>query len=108
MQKLRDVLDSDELDFQFELGISDVSSTLELTDCSRNVDALATHCTVVKVKAQIDQIVEDLQILGVYGHTVWYTEYPKSSVTLSIFSRPSSCWRLPQGANVHLGTSTAS
>lgn len=66
MQRLRDVLDSNELDFRFELGISDVSSTLELTDCSRIVDALATHCTVVKVKVKIDQIVEGLQILGVH------------------------------------------
>ena len=65
-QEMRDRLDCDELDFRFEIGVSEPSNKLMLSDLCRIVEAIATHCTVVKFKAQIDQIIDGLKTLGVY------------------------------------------
>ena len=54
---MKTLLDSEEFDFRFEVGVTDLSSKLKLSDCSRIVESLATHFTVVGVKAYIDQII---------------------------------------------------
>ena len=63
---MRQILDSDEFDFRYDIGVSDLSNNLQLTDCARVVQSLASHYVVVGVKAQLDQIVTGLSSLGVY------------------------------------------
>lgn len=63
---MRELLDSDSFDFRFEVGVTDVASRLELHDRARIVQSLSTHFTVIRVKAQLDQLIEGLMALGVY------------------------------------------
>ena len=60
---MRAILSSDEFDFQFEVGISNVLSGLE--DRKQIVQSTANYFTVVRVKAQIDQIVDGLKCLEI-------------------------------------------
>ena len=66
MDKMRELLDDDSFDFRFEVGVTDVASRLELHDRPRIVESLSTHFSVVRVKAQLDQLIEGLNALGVY------------------------------------------
>lgn len=63
---MRALLDSDEFEFRFDIGVSDLSSRVELSDRVCIVQSLATHFTVVRVKAQIDQMIDGLHSLGIY------------------------------------------
>lgn len=63
---MRSLLESEEFDFRFEVGICDLTSNLQLTARDRIVQSLATHYTVVRVKAQLDQMIEGLHTLGIY------------------------------------------
>ena len=63
---MRALLDDDGFDFRFEIGVADLSSSLELSDRFRIIQSLSTHYTVIQMKAQIDQIIEGLHVLGVY------------------------------------------
>ena len=56
------LLDDDSFDFRFEVGISDLSSKLHLSDRFHLLQSLSTHFTIVQVKAQIDS----LGAIGVY------------------------------------------
>ena len=63
---MRTLLDDDSFDFRFEVGISDLSSKLHLSDRFHLLQSLSTHFTIVQVKAQIDQLIEGLGAIGVY------------------------------------------
>ena len=63
---MRELLDSDRFEFRFEVGVADISSRLKLSNHGCILQSLATHFTVVRVKAQIDQIIDGLKALGVY------------------------------------------
>ena len=64
MEQMKTVLDDDAFDFRFELGISQQPSTLSDRDCI--VQFFAKHFTVVRVKAQLDQMIDGLKALGIY------------------------------------------
>lgn len=66
VEEMRALLDSEEFEFRFDVGVSDVSMKLELSDRDRIVQSLATYFTVVRVKAQIDQMIDGLNTLGIY------------------------------------------
>lgn len=64
MEQMKTVLDDDAFDFRFELGITQQPSTLSDRDCI--VQFFAKHFTVVRVKAQLDQMIDGLKALGIY------------------------------------------
>ena len=66
MQSVREMLDRDDFEFRFDVGICDASFKVNLSDRDRIVESLATYYTVICVKAYIDQIVDGLKTLGVY------------------------------------------
>ena len=51
VQSLREVLDQDDFEFRFDVGICDPSYKINLSDRDRIVESLATYYTVVRVKA---------------------------------------------------------
>lgn len=60
---MRVVLNSNEFDFRFEVGITDVSCQLE--NRKHIVQSISNYFTVVRVKAQIDQLYEGMKCLGI-------------------------------------------
>ena len=64
MEQMKTVLDDDAFDFRFELGITQQPSTL--SDRDFIVQFFAKHFTVVRVKAQLDQMIDGLKGLGIY------------------------------------------
>lgn len=64
MEEMRAVLDDDAFDFRYELSISGQPSTL--SDSDHIVKFSAKHSTVVRVKAQLDQVIDSLNVLGIY------------------------------------------
>lgn len=62
---MRTLLDSDEYDMRYSIGIGQPSSSLKLCDRDRIVQAFATHFTIITVKAELDQMTEGLKALGV-------------------------------------------
>ena len=60
---MRSILNSDKFDFRFEVGIGNVLSSLE--DRKQIVQSITNYFTVVRVKAQIDQIMDGLKCLGI-------------------------------------------
>ena len=62
---MRALLDSDEFDFRYDIGIAQLSQNLHLRDCMRIVKSCAAHFTIHSVKAELDQICEGLSCMGV-------------------------------------------
>ena len=60
---MRSILNSDKFDFRFEVGIGNVLSSLE--DRKQIMQSITNYFTVVRVKAQIDQIMDGLKCLGI-------------------------------------------
>ena len=65
MDEIKLLLESDDYDFRYDVGISS-GPRVTLAERDQIVQSLATHYTVIAVKAQLDQIVEGLKVLGVY------------------------------------------
>jgi hypothetical protein len=63
---MREMLDSDEFVFRFEVGVIDAAAKLGLEDCRRIVSTISKYYTIVQAKAQLDQMVEGLNVLGVH------------------------------------------
>jgi len=66
VQEVRDLLDSDEYDFRFDVGMSCLPANFSLADRDRLVQSLSIHHCIVIIKAQLDQIISGLEVLGVY------------------------------------------
>lgn len=66
IHRVRELLDSPEYMFRCEIGVAGVASNLSLEDCSRIIAALAKYYTIIKPKAQLDQIICGLKIMGVH------------------------------------------
>ena len=64
MDEIKLLLESDDYDFCYVRISSGPSVTL--AERYQIVQSLATHYTVISVKAQLDQIVKGLKVLGVY------------------------------------------
>ncbi len=62
---MKDLLDSDEYDFRFDIGLGFSTASMNFGDRDKIVQSLAGYYTIVKVKAQIDQFVEGLRVLGI-------------------------------------------
>lgn len=106
VEEMRVLLDSDDFEFRFDVGVSDFSMKLELSDCDRIIQSLATYFTIVRVKAQIDQMIDGLKTLGVYDLIranpsamynlfVFQSEPITSDFTLHLFETRLS----PEGSN---------
>ena len=50
---MRNLLDSEEYEFRYEIGIAQPSGTLQLSDLDRIVETSATHYSIVSVKAEL-------------------------------------------------------
>ena len=59
------MLDSDKFAFRFDIGVNNLTSNLTLADRDRIVQSIANYFTVIRVKAQIDQLSDGLKALGV-------------------------------------------
>ena len=59
------LLDSDEFDFRYEIGVAQPSKDLQLGDCGRVIKLCAAHYTIHSVKAELDQLREGLNCMGV-------------------------------------------
>ena len=62
---MKDLLDSDAYDFRFDVGLGFPISSMRFADRDEFVQSLAGYFTVVKVKAQINQLTQGLRLLGV-------------------------------------------
>ena len=62
---MREMLDSEPFAFRFEVGVTDVSNRLQLHDRQRIVNSIMKYFTVVRSKAQVDQLREGLAVMGV-------------------------------------------
>ena len=58
---MRELLDSDDYIFRFEIGVTDAAASLE--DCKRIVTSISKYYII---KAELDQLVEGLRVLGVH------------------------------------------
>ena len=58
MSQFRDLIDSDDFNFRYEIGVSQPVNTLKLSDKERLiVDLMAKHFTILGiVKAELDQM----------------------------------------------------
>ncbi len=66
VSEARDLVESDDYDFRYDIGLSTRTSSFSLSDRDQIVNSLAIHFTIVVVKAQLDQVIEGLHALGVY------------------------------------------
>lgn len=62
---MRTLLDSEEFDFRFDIGVAQPSQNLHLQDCMRIVKSCATHFTIHSIKTELDQICDGLNCMGV-------------------------------------------
>ena len=65
VDKMRNLLDSDEFDFRYDIGIAQPSKDLQLGDCSRVIKLCAAHYTIHSVKAELDQLCDGLRCMDV-------------------------------------------
>ena len=65
VEEMRTLLDSEEFDFRYEIGVAQSSQNLSLRDSMRIVKSCAAHFTVHSVKAELDQICDGLNCMGV-------------------------------------------
>lgn len=62
---MRTLLDSEEFDFRFDIGVAQPTQKLHLQDCMRIVKSCAAHFTIHSIKAELDQICDGLNCMGV-------------------------------------------
>ena len=62
---MRDLLDSEEFQFRYDIGLGQLASNFSLADKERIFHLIASHYAVIRVKAELDQIVSGLKTLGV-------------------------------------------
>ena len=82
---MRELLDSDDMDFRFSIGLSRPSYSLQLTDRDSMVQSMATHYSVLSVKAELDQLIDGLKVLGVLD---LLRNYPKVMRPLLLCKKP--------------------
>ena len=63
--EFRELLGTDEYDFRYECGVSQPVTSINLSDRNKLVSAIAMHYSVVRVKAELDQIVNGLKVLKI-------------------------------------------
>ncbi len=84
---MRALLDSEEMSFRFSIGLSRPSYSLQLSDRDAIVESMATHFSILSVKAELDQLIEGLKVLDVLN---LYRDYPKIMRPLLIYNKPKS------------------
>ena len=67
VEEMRALLDSDEYDFRYDVGVTQPSHTSQFADLDCIVQSLAMHYSVVCVKAELDDMVDGLKTLDVLG-----------------------------------------
>ena len=55
-EDLKEVMDSDEYDFRYDIGIAQSADAIRLADKEKIVALMAKHFTILSVKAELDQI----------------------------------------------------
>ena len=61
VEEMRTLLDSEEFDMRYSIGIGQSSSSMKFRDLDQIVQAFATHFAIISVKAELDQIVDGLK-----------------------------------------------
>ena len=59
--ELTEMLGSGEFDFRFDIGITQPSTSGHLCDIPYIIELIASHYTVISVKAQLDSIIDGLR-----------------------------------------------
>ena len=62
---LKELIDSEEFQFRYYLGIGQSSHSLVFTDRDTIFNLIASHFAVFRVKAELDQLIHGLESLGV-------------------------------------------
>ena len=57
MEELQELINGEEYDFRFDLGIAIPVNKIRLEDTELLVSSMAKHFAVLKVKAELDQII---------------------------------------------------
>ena len=65
VSELRNLLDSKELDFRFDIGVCTPSATVELRDGIDVPKSCAAHFTIHSVKSELDQLCDGLSTMNV-------------------------------------------
>ncbi len=65
MDKVRELLDSDKMGFRFSIGVSMPSSLVHFNDREAIIRSVATHYSVLSVKAELDQFLDGFKAMGV-------------------------------------------
>ena len=55
-EDLKELMDSDEYDFRYDIGIAQSADAIRLADKEKIVPLMAKHFTILSVKAELDQI----------------------------------------------------
>ena len=58
-------MDSEEFQFRYDLGIGQSSKSLTIYDRDKIFNLIASHFAVIRVKAELDQLLQGLESLGV-------------------------------------------
>ncbi len=83
LEEVKVLIDSDDYDFRFDVGLGVPLDDLRGRD--EIVKSLSTYFTVVKVKAQIDQLVQGLSVLGILD---LLQANPRKARELFVYSKP--------------------
>ena len=65
VEEMRTLLDSDEYDMRYSIGVGQPSCLLKFSDLDRIVQDFSIHFSIICVKAELDQLAEGLKTLGV-------------------------------------------
>ena len=60
---MREVIDSDQMEFRFSIGVSQPSSSVKLTDREAIIQSVANHYSILSIKAELDEIVDGMKVL---------------------------------------------
>ena len=63
--ELHELLNTEEYDFRYECGVSQPVTSIEFSSREKIVGAIAMHYSVVRVKAELDQLVKGLNVLKI-------------------------------------------
>ncbi len=85
LEEVKALLDSDDYDFRFDIGLGFPTNSMRFVDRDEIVQSLAGYFTVVKVKAQLDQVVQGLSVLGILD---LLRDNPRKARELFVYSKP--------------------
>ena len=64
-EEFHELLGTEDYNFRYDCGISQPIAHMKFFDCEKIVNAFALHFSVIRVKAELDQIINGLAMFGV-------------------------------------------